>query len=671
MLRIRLPLRTAGMAAIAGWGMRQTAKKARSWAMRHGLPYIALEDGFLRSCDLGARGASPFSLVVDDIGIYYDSAKPSRLELLIASLVLDDGLKADALRAMDLIRRHRLSKYNHAADLALPSLSPGRTSRVLVVDQTLGDLSISLGGAGPETFERMLAAAIAENPSAEIWIKTHPDVLAGGKSGVLSALPRLPQVRLLAEDSSSLSLLEQVDRVYVVTSHMGFEALMLNKPVVCFGQPWYAGWGLTDDRHYEMPKLLARRGIKRTVEELFAAAYLQYARYIKPATGESGTIFDVIDWLARNKRTNDSMRGTLFCVGMSSWKKAIVRPFLAGSSGRLHFVSSARALQRLTTPKDAAIVVWGCHEEEGVRAVASGKRLPVWRVEDGFLRSVGLGSDLFRPISLTFDRSGIHYDPLSGSDLEKLISTQSLDAEELARAARFRQMFVARRLSKYNLGHSRLAVDAKGRKIILVPGQVEDDASIRKGAPLVRTNLDLLGTVRAANPEAYIMYKPHPDVACGNRRGAIEPEALHYLADLCVPDANVIDCILAADEIHTMTSQTGFEALLHGRVVHCYGAPFYAGWGLTVDHLPLPHRSRRVTLEELIHAALLEYPRYVLPGVRGLVSAETAMTWLKEKAGRSSEMKETAVLTGWLRRNMRKLTALAEMLGDGYREIMS
>jgi capsular polysaccharide export protein len=45
-----------------------------------------------------------------------------------------------------------------------------------------------------------------------------------------------------------------------------------------------------------------------------------------------------------------------------------------------------------------------------------------------------------------------------------------------------------------------------------------------------------------------------------------------------------------------------------------YGVPFYAGWGLTVDHGPVP--SRRTTprsLDELVAATLLIYPRYLDP----------------------------------------------------------
>jgi capsular polysaccharide export protein len=73
------------------------------------------------------------------------------------------------------------------------------------------------------------------------------------------------------------------------------------------------------------------------------------------------------------------------------------------------------------------------------------------------------------------------------------------------------------------------------------------------------------------------------------------------------------------DEVWTMTSLLGFEALIRGLPVTCLGAPFYAGWGLTTDLGPVPARrlSRadgtllpRPDLTQLIHAALIAYPRY-------------------------------------------------------------
>lgn len=173
---------------------------------------------------------------------------------------------------------------------------PGGAKRVLVIDQTAGDLSVSLGGADAGTFAAMLAAARHENPDATIYVKTHPEVSAGRKGGYLTHVQDDARTVVLRQPLNPLSLIEQMDRVYVVSSIMGFEALLAGKPVSVFGLPWYAGWGATDDR-----QVCPRRTRKRSVDELFAAAYFHYTRYLDPVTHRRGTIFDVIGWLVRQR----------------------------------------------------------------------------------------------------------------------------------------------------------------------------------------------------------------------------------------------------------------------------------------------------------------------------------------------------------------------------------
>lgn len=177
------PWRQTKADLVLGWGLRPSTHKARRYAERHKLPYVALEDGFLRSLGLGVEGASPWSLVYDDLGIYYDCSHPSRLEKLILNAPSQD--LSEAKQALALILRYGLSKYNQAPDFSPPPKPEGR-SVVLVVDQTLGDMAIQYGKACAETFQAMLNQAIAENPKAEIWLKIHPDVLSGKKTRAFS-----------------------------------------------------------------------------------------------------------------------------------------------------------------------------------------------------------------------------------------------------------------------------------------------------------------------------------------------------------------------------------------------------------------------------------------------------------------------------------------------------
>ncbi|WP_198414648.1 capsular polysaccharide biosynthesis protein [Chromobacterium phragmitis] len=641
------------LTAVAGWGLRPSSLRAQTFSRMHSLPYWSLEDGFLRSLGLAVYGTPPLSIVQDDIGIYYDANHPSRLEQMLNTSPLSDESIRNAANGLAWIKRYRLSKYNHAPATELP-LRAGRM-RVLVLDQTEGDISVQLGGADAQAFQTMLAAARNEHPDAEIWVKTHPDVVARKKRGYLPQA--LEGIRLLAEDICPQSLLSQVDIVYTATSHMGFEALIAGCKVVCFGMPWYAGWGLTDDRHPDMPKLSERRQRRCTLEELFHAAYLQYARYIHPETGQPGTFFDVAEWIRLNRELREQTNGTLWCVGMSWWKRAAVWPFLKTPGNHLRFISRPDKLPA-ALPPDSKLVVWGMRPD--VAEWAKQRSMPLLRMEDGFLRSVGLGSHLMPPMSLVVDRGGLYYSPHSGSDLERLLDTLQLDDWQVARAARLRQQLVELKLSKYNVGGSfQLPAEAAGKTVVLVPGQVEDDASIREASPKMRGNLELLREARRLRPDAWLIYKPHPDVTSGNRRGAVPASDLAELADQVATAADIADCLAAADEVHTMTSQAGFEALLQGKTVHCYGMPFYAGWGLTQDRQPLPHRRRVLTLDELVYGTLIAYPRYVIPGHDGFARAEAVVEYLRrQKTGNHANY----AANHWFARQWRKGRGLLRTL---------
>jgi capsular polysaccharide export protein len=634
-----------------GWGKTKSGLQAMRRAQNGGRCFLLLEDGFLRSLGLARKKKPLLSLVMDDLGMYYDAYNPSRLEQLIAEGA-SPALLDDARRAMTMILQHKLSKYNYMSEV-LPPL-PENTERVLVVDQAADNPSVRFGGVNADSFASMLAAALAENPTATVLVKAHPAVLAGlSRSCFNRDLNNDSRVVRIEQDVNPLALLAAVDKVYVATSHVGFEALLLGKPVVCFGMPWYAGWGLTDDRHADIEQLRERRFISRSVEQLFAAAYLRYTHYRHPETNGHGTIFDVIGHLAEAKRLNDESRGTLYYVDNSLWRRAVIPTFLKTPSNRLRFIAAVDDLEGAKLPADARLVAWGRSKDSHFSEFAEQHGLPVLRMEDGFLRSVGLGSDSRRPLSLVVDGLGIYFDPRQPSALELWLETGQPDAAELARAAFLREHLVNLGLSKYNLGKPFiLAEAAAGRRVILVPGQVEDDASVLFGSPVICTNLALLEAVRTANPDAFLIYKPHPDVVAASRLGKVDITQLEQLCDQITIDADIIDCIRLADEVHTMTSQAGFEALLHGKIVHCYGLPFYAGWGLTQDKLFIKRRTRRLSLDELVYGALIHYPRYVDPYTLKHISAEWAVGLL-EQARQNSEGK--LIRSGRLVRDLRKV----------------
>jgi capsular polysaccharide export protein len=260
--------------------------------------------------------------------------------------------------------------------------------------------------------------------------------------------------------------------------------------------------------------------------------------------------------------------------------------------------------------------VWASRAPAGLAEAAEQKGIPLIRVEDGFVRSVGLGSDFIPAASLVLDSRGMHYDPSVQSDLERLLAGTEFDAALIERARDLIARLVARGITKYNVGNSALRIEwPAGKRRILVPGQVEDDLSVRLGGEGITGNLDLLARVRTANPDAFILYKPHPDVEAGHRQGKIADGVATNFADIVIRDVSTAAVLGEIDELHTLTSLAGFEALLRGRRVVVYGRPFYAGWGLTLDLTEI-ERTRRLTLEELVAGALILYPRYLDPVTR-------------------------------------------------------
>jgi capsular polysaccharide export protein len=334
------------------------------------------------------------------------------------------------------------------------------------------------------------------------------------------------------------------------------------------------------------------------------------------------------------------LEGSVFAHGFSWRKRAFVRAFSGQTDVR--FVRSGAQV----TP-GATLLLWGSAPaphglREGVRIV---------RMEDGFLRSVGLGADLTAPVSWVLDDQGIYYDAHRPSALEVLLQTKLFSPAELARAYALRERLVETGLTKYNLNRRPWQPQRPHASVVLVPGQVERDASIARGSVDIRTNLALLRAVRKARPDAWLVYKPHPDVVAGLReRGVGEATAAH-VCDEIVLEGSMHDLLQEVHEVHVLTSLSGFEALLRGKPVVCWGQPFYSGWGLTKDRHPHSRRTRRLSLDELVAATLLLYPRYVDPRTRERCSPEVALEALLEWRSRSPAS------DAWWRRALRPLIA--------------
>lgn len=581
-------------ACVIGWGMKGRSADARRFAQDEGLPYISVEDGFLRSVQLG-NVDPPLSIVWDDEGIYYAAGQPCRLERLISRAHTADERR----RAATLTQAWReadISKYNHSGNLPLDVAG----EYVLVVDQTAADASISHGLASAASFSAMLEAALDENPRARVLLKVHPDVIAGRKRAHFTELTpgAAARVDLLAREAHAPSLIRHAKSVYVVTSQMGFEALLWGRPVRTFGMPFYAGWGLTQDT---LSAPARRHGASAvTLDDLAHAALVEYPRYVDPETLNRCEPERLVAWMALQRRMRTRFPPRLQALGFSRWKQPAARAFFSGTE--LEFVGD-----NVPRRPEVPAIVWGTTHDEQDKALGDAG---VIRVEDGFLRSVGLGAHHVQPLSWVVDRTGMYYDATRPSDLEQLLQGLQIDTPSRGRASALREAIVRGRVTKYNVGEGSWDRPTSASTVVLVLGQVESDASIALGAPGSSTNLALLQATRALRPDAYILYKPHPDVLAG-KRDASSADDDSTLYDERIADIPIFALFDQVDEVHVMTSLGGFEALLRGLSVVCHGCPFYAGWGLTEDRIALPRRTRRLTLDDLVWGALIAYPAYV------------------------------------------------------------
>ncbi|MCU1750285.1 capsule biosynthesis protein [Pseudomonas sp. 6D_7.1_Bac1] len=366
----------SGLKAIAGIGYKRSSDHARVLCQRWGIPYIALEDGFLRSSSLGVEGAPPLSMVVDPIGIHYLSDRPSLLENILQKpeqLTVQELMTAGAL--ITLMRQSGIGKYNNAPDLD-PNDPLGRTSALVwVVDQTYGDFSIAGGGLCEADFVRMLDAAIAENPGADVRVRIHPDCLAGHKKSCLLEAATARGVTLESRNLSWASLARRARRVYVATSQAGLEALIQGVAVTCFGAPFYTGWGLTDDR-----LAIPRRQARPSLEQLVAAAYIRYCRYVDPMIDRPCNVMTVARQLARQKAQDTRFSGTLTVIGVARRDRQRVHQLVASRWGRLTFANDSPTLMAQVKERGGKLLVWGANASKDFEARAEAAGLTVWRL---------------------------------------------------------------------------------------------------------------------------------------------------------------------------------------------------------------------------------------------------------------------------------------------------
>ena len=354
---------------------------------------------------------------------------------------------------------------------------------------------------------------------------------------------------------------------------------------------------------------LADKPTRSALIGLFRRHVVEAFSYLDPYFGDPISLVQAIECCGFWRRLIDGNRELRGAVGFAFWKRETVAPLLWRGADAVKFMSVADGVQ-----SGDRIAVWKSRTSARTLAELERRQAEIVEVEDGFIRSVGLGADCVPPLSIIVDRLGIYFDPERPSELEQLIQAGEFTCELLDRARGLRDLIVASGISKYAFGQATLERRHPTRPHVLVPGQVEDDRAVVSGGAGLTCNLELLRRARAEAPEAYLIYKPHPDVEAGHRKGAIPDDLCLTIADEIVRNEPISALIDLVDEVHVNSSLAGFEALLRQKPVITHGVPFYAGWGLTRDLGPVPaRRTARRTLDELVAATLLLYPRYLDP----------------------------------------------------------
>jgi capsular polysaccharide export protein len=414
---------------VIGWGYKKTSNKARSFASYYNIKYVAIEDAFIRSLGLGVNGACSYGLIIDYSGIYYSEKSD------LYDFILNDEYTTEELhlskKLINFIVDNNISKYNCFNSTLRTDFYSGR---VLLVDQTFGDASVTSSGCSIETFKTMLDDALLEYGS-KIILKVHPDVLAGKKKSYLFEYAKKRNVEIVAESLNPISLLKQVDSIFTVCSQLGFEALLLGKKVYVYGKPFYAGCGLTIDRSSVVFKK------NRSIEELFYSSYIKYCKYFNPFTLESISLETVLFLLKIQMQAFTTISSIERLVGFSSWKRKFIPDFF--------HMNNDFSFGHYDANKNCAI--WASYYFKN-NIFREDTKNSIVLVEDGFLRSVGLGVDHNRPYSLVFDTEGIYYDSTKPSKLENIINYQNVTCYERLYAKELISKIIELGFTKYNVG---------------------------------------------------------------------------------------------------------------------------------------------------------------------------------------------------------------------------
>lgn len=302
---------------------------------------------------------------------------------------------------------------------------------------------------------------------------------------------------------------------------------------------------------------------------------------------------------------------SLIFFGFSEWKYSIFKKIFdediifitQNDANTEEFFSSFVGKSKLFK----GIYVWSYFEPFWLVSYCKNVGIDFYRVEDGFMRSIGLGASRVNPRSLIFDNSGyLFFDAIRDSALHKIIRGADF-SDSLFSSDNLKEKFIEANVSKYNLKNN--TRELIPNDCILVIGQNERDLSILKSGSIFSTNESLLRHVMKIRDGQKIIYKSHPDVLNNPSLRTSFPEnisgvqVVHNLGIL-LRNAHKVR------EVHTISSLLGFEFMLRNVSVYCYSRTWYSGWGLSHDCYHSNDENLGIGIDELFISAYILYPIY-------------------------------------------------------------
>lgn len=612
-----------------------------------------LSEGFIRSVELDATKEPPYSLLLDRKAPHYDARQPSDLEEILNGydFEADTALLARSEQLLKQLLTSGLSKYNHVAPLPEIDAAFGIKDRprVLVLGQVEDAPSMRLANPRNYSNNDLVTIAAMENPGAQIIFKPHPCVLNGLAKTMSDPDKVAHMCQVLTQDLPLAQALETVDHVYTISSLGGFEALLRGIPVTTLGLPFYAGWGLGDDRQQ-----ITRRRRTLSVDQVFAAAYVLYPIYVDPIYKMTVTPETVLKRLVEEVALAALARKYAVPTVVASVASAPVTTFVLGDISYRALLGSWFSNRKFSQiPSKTTNVEFVAKFK---KALDANKRVEFFVAEDcplyllkyaqasgrkitylnsGFICFTALDAQKLPPYSLLLDSKSPFYDASRRSDLEALLSDYDFDADTvlLERAERVLAQWLDSGLSKYNhpvRAAGLLAIyGVKSRPRVLVLGQVEDAPSVRLANPRNYTNNDVVAIAAMENPGAQIIFKPHPKIINNLRKTISDPRKVAHLCQILQEDLPLAQALETIDHVYCISSIGGFEAILRGIKTTTLGIPFYSGWGLCDDRETLERRQRPLTPLQVFSAAYILYPVYVDPLYRKRITAETVISRLQ------------------------------------------